>query len=567
MNLYFTDRSRIISPKSVRNALSYLGSKIPAIASLLLLPHFAHCAAPVRTPDVLKMQPTQRREPTYAPIVSPTNPALTSNPAPGYFPSNITPPPVTREFRAAWISSVGENSWLAQLTGKSTAEQKATLGAMLDRAVQLKLNAIIFQVRPSCDVLYESPFEPWSEYLTGKMGRAPQPFYDPLAFMVEEAHKRGLELHAWFNPYRAHHADAKSPIAPNHVSRAHPEYVRTYGKYLWLDPGERNVQDYSLGVVMDVVKRYDIDGVHFDDYFYPYREKDPGGHPISFPDDASWKKFGANGPLARDDWRRENVNTFIQRVYSSIKATKPWVKFGIAPFGIWRPGNPAQIRGKDAYAELYGDTRKWIANGWADYFSPQLYWNIENKEQSFPVLLKWWSEQNLKGRHLWPGLDATKVDNDKWKPDEIAQQIRYSRQLNPPGQIFWGMHNLMPGQSRLAEKLAREIYTSPALVPASPWMSSKTPGAPVFFMSGLQSGKLRVLCSPAEGSRPRLWVWQIKSGSNWSTEFIPGGTLGRMLGDIHPDAIAVTEIDRFGKASRPIVWEKTKTELRRPTFN
>ena len=210
--------------------------------------------------------------------------------APAYSPATIIPPPVVREFRAAWISSVGENSWLNGLTGKSSAGQKAALTALLDRAAQLKLNAVIFQVRPACDALYASPFEPWCEHLTGIQGRAPQPFYDPLAFVVEQAHQRGLEVHAWFNPYRAHHADAKSPLAPNHISRTRLDLVRGYGKYLWLDPGERDVQDYSLKVVLDVVKRYDIDGVHFDDYFYPYREKNYSGREIDFPDTSSWKK-------------------------------------------------------------------------------------------------------------------------------------------------------------------------------------------------------------------------------------------------------------------------------------
>ena len=217
--------------------------------------------------------------------------------------------------------------------------------AILDRAVQLKLNAIIFQVRPACDAMYASTIEPWSEYLTGTMGKAPEPFYDPLAFAVAEAHKRGLELHAWFNPYRARLLSTKSPVAPNHVSKTHPQLVRHYGKYLWLDPGEKETQDYSLSVIMDVVKRYDVDGIHFDDYFYPYKETDASGKDWIFRTTASWQRFGAAGKLSRDDWRRENVNGFIQRLYQSIKAAKPWVKFGISPFGIWRPRNPAQIEG------------------------------------------------------------------------------------------------------------------------------------------------------------------------------------------------------------------------------
>jgi uncharacterized lipoprotein YddW (UPF0748 family) len=459
-----------------------------------------------------------------------------------------------REFRAAWIPSVvSENSWLAQLTGKSTAEQKAALVAMLDRAVQLRLNAVIFQVRPSCDALYASSLEPWCEHLTGIQGRAPQPFYDPLAFIIEEAHKRGLELHAWFNPYRAHHADAQSPIAPNHISRMRPDLVRTYGNYLWLDPGEREVQDYSLRVVMDVVKRYDIDGVHFDDYFYPYAETNASRKRLPFPDDASWAKFGATGTLSRDDWRRENVNRFIQRVQNSVHAARPWVKFGISPFGIWRPGYPPQIKGKDAYTELYADARKWIANGWADYFAPQLYWNIENPGQSFPVLLKWWSDQNLQRRHLWPGLDATKVGNDRWRPDEITSQIRYTRQLNSPGQIFWGMKNLMPGQSGLAEKLARESYSSPALVPAMPWLAGTNPppDRPVLSVTVGRSSVMLHWSKP-DATELRAWIFQRRVNGIWLTDILPARRTHCELSG-RPEVIAVTALDRVNRVSAPTV--------------
>jgi len=299
-----------------------------------------------------------------------------------YRSTSVTPPPPAREFRGAWIATVANIDWPSK-PGLGVAEQKAELIALLDRAAQLKLNAIIFQVRPACDAMYVSPLEPWSEYLTGAMGRAPQPFYDPLAFAIGEAHRRGLELHAWFNPFRALHPRARSPVAPNHISRTHPGWVRKYGDQLWLDPGEPAARDYVLSVVMDVVRRYDVDGVQFDDYFYPDPEKDTAGRELVFPDDATWRKFGLPGGfLSRDDWRRANVNQFIQRVYQSIKAVKPRVKFGVSPKGIWRPGYPQQIRGMDAYAKIYADSRKWLANGWLDYFSPELYWPIEPKEQS-----------------------------------------------------------------------------------------------------------------------------------------------------------------------------------------
>jgi len=510
-------------------------SKTYNIATIFLTATLTACAVPMKRP-MPKSNP--------APIIS--------APTPTYSPSTILPPPVAREFRAAWISSVGENSWLNGLTGKSTAEQKAALVAMLDRAAQLKLNAVIFQVRPSCDALYASPLEPWCEHLTGIQGRAPQPFYDPLTFAIEEAHKRGLELHAWFNPYRARHADAKSPIAANHISRARPDLVRRYGKYLWLDPGERDVQDYSLRVVLDVVKRYDIDGVHFDDYFYPYREKDSAGREIDFPDNASWKKFGANSGLSRTDWRRDNVNAFIQRAQNSIHTAKPWVKFGISPFGIWRPGNPPSIKGKDSFTELYADSRKWIANGWADYFAPQLYWPIDQKEQSFPVLLKWWSEQNLQHRHLWPGLDTTKIGSDKLKPEEIANQVRLTRQLNPSGQIFWGLKNLMPNRTGLAEKIRSDVYTSPALVPATPWLAaSSVPAQPSLTVSQ-EKNFVKVTWSKTDTSDVRAWVLQRRVNGAWLTDIFPASRTSCQLSG-QPDVIAVTAVDRVSRAGAPAV--------------
>jgi uncharacterized lipoprotein YddW (UPF0748 family) len=312
-------------------------------------------------------------------------------------------PSPQREFRGVWVATVDNIDWPSR-SGLPVEQQKAELLAILDRCSALNMNAVVFQVRPSCDALYSSKLEPWSEYLTGADGKAPVPFYDPLAFAVEEAHRRGLELHAWFNPYRARHFVAKSQPSPLHVSRSKPHLVRQYGRYLWLDPSMKEAQDHSIAVIRDVVRRYDIDGVHLDDYFYPYKEKDAEGKEISFPDDASYAKYLAGGGrLESDDWRRENVNVFVKRLYDMVKSEKRWVKFGISPFGIWRPGYPPQIQGFDQYAQLYADARKWLVEGWVDYYTPQLYWRIEQKAQSYPVLLQWWVEQNIQKRNMWPG--------------------------------------------------------------------------------------------------------------------------------------------------------------------
>lgn len=465
--------------------------------------------------------------------------------ATAYEPCAVLPPKPPQEFRAAWVATVANIDWPSR-KDLTSAEQKAELIAILDRALQLKLNAVIFQVRPACDALYASRLEPWSEYLTGAMGKAPAPYYDPLAFVVEAAHQRGLELHAWFNPYRARHLSAKSPPAPAHVSQTRPHLVRPYGKSLWLDPGEKEVQDYSLAVVMDVLRRYDIDGVHFDDYFYPYQEKDAAGKDLDFPDEATWRRSGASGKLSRADWRRENVNRFIQRVYQSIKAEKPWVKFGLSPFGIWRPGNPAPIDGYDAYAKLYADSRKWLAKGWLDYFVPQLYWPIDAPQQSFPVLLKWWAQQNAKGRLLAPGLSSSNVGR-QWPPEEILGQIRLARQ-HPGigGHVFWSIKSLMP-RSALAEALEREIYPQPALVPPTPWLGRARLGKPKLTAGqGNSTAGLQFSWGPSGTEMISRWLLQTRSGRIWKTEILPGNVRSRAWPGPAPDVIAISAVDRYG---------------------
>src|SRR6185369_3444247 len=291
-------------------------------------------------------------------------------------------------------------------------------------------------------------------------GRAPEPYYDPLAFAIEEAHKRGLELHAWFNPFRAWHIWDKSPAAANHITKTHPEWIRHYADQVWLDPGEPGVRQYVLRVVADVVKRYDVDGVQFDDYFYPYPDKDAG----QFSDWATWRRNGSW--LPRDDWRRNNVNQFISSVYQSVKAAKPWVKFGISPFGIWRPGYPQQVKGLDAYATLYADSRLWLMSGWVDYLAPQLYWPVNSPQQSFPVLLNWWTQQNIKGRGIWPGLSAASV-GEKVSAEEMGRQIAATRvQPGASGEIFFHLKNVSENVDlrRVVADGNREF----ALVPAIP---------------------------------------------------------------------------------------------------
>jgi uncharacterized lipoprotein YddW (UPF0748 family) len=376
------------------------------------------------------------------------------------FLSCLLPLRATQEFRAVWVATVYNLDWPSR-PGLPAAEQKAQLRAMFDRAQQLKLNAVLLQVRPVSDALYVSNKEPWSVYLTGRQGG--DPGYDPLAFAITEAHARGLELHAWFNPFRAT-TKSTDAVAPNHVTRTHPDWIRRYAGQGYIDPGVPEARRYVLDVMLDVVRRYDIDGVHIDDYFYPYPV-----HGADFPDEASWQRYGAASGMNRADWRRDNVNRFVEAMYHGVKGVKSSVRVGISPFGIWRPGVPTTTQaGLDSFGQLFADSRHWLAQGWCDYLAPQLYWSIEPAKQSFPVLLNWWREQSRAGRPIWPGIATERVG--KMRPaQEITRQIELTRQgqlsNNAPGHIHWSMKALMSDQGGIDGALLRGVYTERAEAP------------------------------------------------------------------------------------------------------
>ncbi|HEX5831065.1 MAG TPA: family 10 glycosylhydrolase [Gemmatimonadaceae bacterium] len=489
--------------------------------------------------------------------------------------SASAPPAVQREFRGAWVASVANIDWPSR-PGLSGWEQQAELIAMLDRAVALNLNAVVLQVRPAADALYDSPYEPWSEYLTGVQGRAPEPYYDPLAFAVEAAHARGLELHTWFNPYRARHPSAKGPAARTHVSVARPELVREYGGYQWMDPGEPAVRAQTLRVILDVVRRYDVDGVHMDDYFYPYPVRDSvTGNDAPFSDSASFARYvRGGGRLARDDWRRRNVDLLMEEVYRGVRAAKPWVKVGISPFGIWRPGYPAQIQGFDAYEKLYADSRKWLREGWVDYFVPQLYWPIAQTPQSYPVLLAWWATENVKGRHLWPGHNTSRAAGTVWPPDELLEQIRLTRaQDGATGDVHFSMRALMPrpaaprdsvalvgvatpppgagAAAALADRVQTELYAAPALVPASPWLARGRPARPTVKLRTDASGAHVARLTPGGKRAPRWWTVRVFANGAWHTRVLPGSQRSVLLTDAGtaPERVLVTAVDRYGTES------------------
>lgn len=472
-----------------------------------------------------------------------------------------SPPPVTREFRAAWVATVKNIDWPSR-PGLPVAQQQSELRGLIETAARLNLNALILQVRPSCDAFYDSPLEPWSEFLTGRQGQRPQPFWDPLEFAVAEAHARGIELHAWFNPFRAR-LQANSPAATNHVSRRMPNIVHQFGAESWLDPGESDSREHAIKVIVDVVHRYDIDGVHLDDYFYPYPV---AGVKMGFPDDRSWQRYlRAGGRLERDDWRRDNVDTFVRQLSDAVRDEKPWIRFGISPFGIWRPGNPQFIRGMDAYNVIYADSRKWFQSGWVDYLAPQLYWPIAQKEQSFQSLLGWWAEQNTKNVGLWPGIAVARIGTDR-NAGEIANQIRLARRANGVnGMLFWNFSSLRSNLGGVSSLLTNQFFQQPALVPELPSPGTETPGEPELeFELDARGTRLGIKWSPATNSPVRRYVLQSRYGSVWRTELLPGSRTNRVfsrpMGEAIPQEIVLTPIGRSGGAGEPTRWSRSGSE-------
>ncbi len=444
-------------------------------------------------------------------------------------PGAVTAPPTLREFRGVWVATVANIDWPSKRT-LSSDQQVAEMNAILDRAAKLNLNAIVLQVRPSCDAMYPSALEPWSEYLSGRSGMgvtgAPAG-YDPLKLWIDGAHARGLQLHAWINPFRARHIEAKAPDAPSHISQRRPDLVKSYDRYLWLDPGEPDARAHSLAVALDLVKRYDLDGLHFDDYFYPYPKANE-----EFPDDASYAKHvqmarsQGHEPLARGDWRRSNIDGFVQDLYREIKAAKPWVLVGISPFGIWRPGFPAGVKGFDAYDKLAADAKRWLNEGWLDYCAPQLYWKITAPGQPFEPLLTWWIGENLKGRHVWPGLNASRVGSTEKEPfaaEEITRQVEIVQgvaQRGGPsprtsaGVVLYSVIALMQNRGGLADRLAL-TFRMPALIPASPWLAGDRPlpARPITSTEANSTGTLITLTAPI-GTDVQIFVaWVSEAGA------------------------------------------------------
>jgi uncharacterized lipoprotein YddW (UPF0748 family) len=379
-----------------------------------------------------------------------------------------------REFRGAWVATVANIDWPSSKLS-SSEDQIKEMRETFDKLKEAGINAVIFQVRTECDALYSSSFEPWSYWLTGEQGKAPEPFFDPLKLAVNEAHKRGMELHAWFNPYRAVKNVDDYKVSEFHVSKLHPEWILNFGNYKMLDPGIPEVKEYIASIIEEVLRNYDVDGIHFDDYFYPYSPK------VSNEDSITFIKYGS-GFSNVDDWRRWNINSMVEKVHEKILQIKPYVKFGISPFGIVE-NKYAGTNGFNSYSILYCDPLTWIKNKTVDYVTPQIYWEIGHKLADYALLLPWWSSI-VEDRHLYIGHYSSRFTSEKYEGNksEMGDQIKMNRKYpNVYGSVFFSAKSISNNYSGFADTLKNEFYKYPALVPLMSWKDNIRPLAPKSF--------------------------------------------------------------------------------------
>jgi uncharacterized lipoprotein YddW (UPF0748 family) len=387
--------------------------------------------------------------------------------------------PPKRQLRGVWLATVSNINWPSR-PGLPAQQQKAELTGLFDQAKRMGMNAVFVQVRPTTDAFYPTPYAPWSEYLTGAQGTSPG--YDPLAFMVDQAHARNLELHAWFNPYRVSLQPDLAKLAPSNPARVHPHWVRSYGGQLWFDPGIPALRRFLENSILDAVRRYDIDGVHVDDYFYPY--------PVAgqtFDDAATYQRYGGRFATIAD-WRRDNVNLLVSELDRRIHATKPWVKFGISPFGVWRneatdPSGSDTQAGVQDFDDLYADTRTWIRHGWIDYIAPQVYWNIGFPPAAYDTLVHWWAREVAGSRvALYIGQAAYKIghNNPAWNnPDEMPHHLALNAGYPAvEGDIYFHVGSLIANPLGFRDRLIDDLYRHPALVPVMPSLGGRAPRRP-----------------------------------------------------------------------------------------
>ncbi len=386
-----------------------------------------------------------------------------------------------REFRGVWVATVLNLDYPSSKNLDSESQKQEWIG-LLDEYKKMGMNAVIFQVRPAGDAFYPSNLVPWSGYLTGEQGVAPEPFYDPLTFLIAETHKRSMEFHAWFNPYRATMNNKKSELSSSHMLEKRPDWFVDYGGKYYFNPALQEVRDHIVAVVEEVVNKYDIDGVHFDDYFYPYKKAGQ-----EFPDQAQFEELGQEFSNI-GDWRRNNVDLLISELSKTIKKAKPYVRFGISPFGVWRNENVDPVNGSAtragvmSYDDLNADILKWLEADWIDYVAPQIYWNIGFTVADYAVLVDWWSKHSF-GKDLYIGHAAYKVATDSraaWNsPDEIPKQIRLNRQNpNVQGSIYFRSKSLLDNPLGVADALKKDYYQQQAMLPNTPQSFTKTNNFP-----------------------------------------------------------------------------------------
>ncbi len=460
---------------------------------------------------------------------------------------NIELPEIKREFRAVWIASVANINWPSR-NNLSVDQQKQEAIQLLNLLADLNFNAVILQVRPSADALYKSPHEPWSYFLTGQIGQAPYPEYDPLEFWIEECHKHGLEFHAWLNPFRAHHSNGGQITSESMVKKSPDNIIKLKNGMYWFDPADDRTQDQASKVIKDIISRYDVDGIHLDDYFYPYAEYNGGK---DFPDYKTWSVYQlSGGTLSRADWRRGNVNKFVKRIYDEIKAQKNDVKFGISPFGIWKPGFPAGIKGSSQYDELYADAKLWLNQGWVDYFTPQLYWPVDSPGQSFPLLLQWWNDENTKARHLWPGLNTVAVKASN-KATEIAKEIDLTRQIlkKNTGVVHYSIAGISKNYE-MQQELKNNSYKDKVLIPETTWLTSK----PLSELNvDLKKQGNIVTINWTKNNGALSYVIYLKYGNDWQTEIVSPEintkAVSTFLNGKKLTTVVVRYADKLGKLS------------------
>jgi uncharacterized lipoprotein YddW (UPF0748 family) len=532
------------------------------LISILL---FAACKSkkPVATTPIRPSSPTS----TVSPKTSETLPA---KPLPAVAPKPLAyrMPDIPREFRGVWIATVANIDWPVSPDSPWDVQKREYI-KLLDYYKNLNFNAVIVQIRTAGDAFYPSNYAPWSKYLTGKQGKAPATQENPLTWMIKEAHDRGLEFHAWLNPYRATMNLETSALSPEHDFFKHRNWMLKYGTKWYYDPGLPEVKNHLLAIIKEVVTNYDIDAIHFDDYFYPYKEPK-----LEFPDKASYNKYKKPGQ-SRDDWRRQNVNDLILALSQTIKAQKPWVQFGISPFGVWRnqskdpKGSPTQA-GQTNYDDLYADVLLWMKNKWIDYLIPQLYWSMEHRLASHRKLADWWSN-NSYGTNIYIGNGPYKIREDSdeaWKnPAELNTQVNYARTLPQiQGNAFFSAKSIYIKNQDIAQKLKAEVFNRPTLPPSFEPKTQTIIDIPVVLDVKTTTEKTQInLEKPLD---PAIRYAMVQGGNDLNTlhEAIihtawVGGSRVRYVEvpSLNTEYLAIRWIDHYGRIVQTQVFQTPKS--------